>query len=123
MLQGSGESRYNDIHNLTNCIGPTLLYRLLTPILCKNASISPTGTVRVLWAGSIALYVSTPKPGGMQLEESGRPTDQDVLLSYGQTKTGNVFLSRVYAKDTPKTGIIHAAFNPGNLLSELQRHW
>lgn len=57
------------------------------------------------------------------IESNGRPTDQSVKPNYAQTKVGNVFFAREFSKLTPQTGIIDAAFNPGNLRTELQRHW
>ena len=123
MLKGSGDTQYNKTQIDINCIGPCLLYRLLLPILTKTAASSPTGTVRVLWAGSIAVQVNSPQPHGMEIDDIGRPKDTDVLSSYGQSKVGNVFLAREYAKKTPETGVVHACFNPGNLRTGLQRHW
>lgn len=123
MLKGSGNPKHNDIHNTTNCVGPCLFYKLLLPTLTKTAASSPTGSVRVIWAASIAVQVNAPKPGGMEVDDTGRPKDTDELSSYGQSKVGNIFLAQHYAKTTPHTGIVHAAFNPGNLSSELQRHW
>ena len=123
MLKGSNNPRHNELHIGTNCVGPCLLSKLLFPILTKTAASSPTGSVRVIWAGSVAIHVSAPKPGGMEADETGRPRDMDELLSYGQSKVGNVFLARMNAKTTPQTGVLHASFNPGNLRTELQRHW
>jgi retinol dehydrogenase-12 len=123
MFKGGKEPRYNEIHMETNCIAPCLLYRLLLPTLTKTAASSPTGSVRAIWAASIAVHVASPKPGGMEIDDIGKPKDQDEISSYGQSKIGNVFLARAYGKVTPQTGIVHAAFNPGNLRSELQRHW
>ena len=123
MLKGSNDPRHNEVHIGTNCVGPCLLFKLLLPILTKTAAPSLTGSVRVLWAGSIAVEVNSPKPGGMVVDNAGRPKDTDELSSYGQSKVGNVFLARSYAKTTPETGVVHAAFNPGNLNTDLQRHW
>ena len=123
MLKGSNDSRYNEVQIDTNCVGPCFLYKLLLPVLTKSAASSPTSSVRVLWAGSIAVHVNAPKPGGMEIDDIGRPRNTDVLSSYGQSKVGNVFLAREYAKTTPQTGVVHACFNPGNLRTELQRHW
>ena len=123
MLKGSNDPRHNELHIGTNCVGPCLLFQLLLPILTKTAASSPTGSVRVIWAGSIGIEVNSPKPSGMKVDETGRPRDMDELSSYGQSKVGNVFLARSYAKTTPQTGVVHAAFNPGNLRTELQRHW
>ena len=89
----------------------------------KTATSTLTGSVRVLWAGSSAVDVSSHKPGGMIVDNAGRPKNMDELFSYGQSKVGNVFLARTYAKTTQRTGVVHAAFNPGNLRTELQRHW
>ena len=123
MLKGSSGPRHNEVHIGTNCVGPCLLFKLLLPILTKTAASSPTGSVRVLWAGSIGVEVTSPKPGGMVVDNAGRPMDMDELFSYGQSKVGNVFLARTHAKTTPQTGVLHAAFNPGNLSTGLQRHW
>lgn len=123
MLKGSSDIQFNEVQIGTNCIGPCLLFKLLHPILKKTAASAPTGSVRVLWAGSIAVHVKSPKPGGMEVDDTGRPRETNVLSSYGQSKVGNVFLAREYGKTTPQTGVVHACFNPGNLRTELQRNW
>lgn len=123
MLKGTSDPQHNDIHLRTNCLGPCLLYKLLLPILSQTSALHAAAGVRVLWASSIAIEVNSPKPGGMTLDASGRPQEHDVLTSYGQSKVGNVFLARTYALDTPQTGVVHASLNPGNLRSDLQRHW
>jgi retinol dehydrogenase-12 len=122
MLKGTKDLQHNEKTFATNCLGPTLLYKLLLPVLSKTAASSTTATVRVTWAASIAIEVSVP-PGGMEVDDTGKPKSRDELASYSQSKTGNVFLARHYAKDTAQNGIMHVAFNPGNLRSNLQRHW
>ncbi|KUI62037.1 hypothetical protein VP1G_09163 [Cytospora mali] len=121
--KGSTDAHGNELQLGTNCLGHYLLYQLLLPILTKTASSSPTATVRVAWAASVAVNIAAPKPHGVILDDDGRPKDQGVKFNYGQTKVGNVFLAREFAKTTPQTGVVHAAFNPGNLRTELQRHW
>ncbi|GAB1319342.1 short-chain alcohol dehydrogenase [Madurella fahalii] len=124
--RGSTDAQGNELQVGTNCLGPYLLYQLLLPVLARTAASpsSLTGSVRVAWAASIAVHVDSPKPGIVVADDgSGRPTDQGVGQNYGQTKVGNVFLAREFAKTTPRTGVVHAAFNPGNLRTELQRHW
>jgi retinol dehydrogenase 12 len=121
--KGSIDAHGNELQVGTNCLGPYLLYQLLRPLLSKTVASSPTASVRVLWAGSIAVHVTRPEPHGVALDDDGRPTDQGVTLNYGQTKVGNAFFAREFAKATPQTGVVHAAFNPGNLRTELQRHW
>ncbi|KAI0109793.1 NAD(P)-binding protein [Daldinia grandis] len=121
--KGSIDAQGHEMQVGTNCLGPYLLYQLLLPLLTKTASTSPTASVRVTWAGSIAVHLSAPQPQGMIIDDDGSPTDQGVKHNYGQTKVGNVFFAREFAKTTPQTGVVHAAFNPGNLRTELQRHW
>ncbi|KAG8165587.1 hypothetical protein KVR01_004139 [Diaporthe batatas] len=121
--EGSTSAQGHDLQIATNCLGPYLLYQLLLPLLTKTAASSTTGSVRVAWAASIAVQVASPKPHGIVIDESGCPTDQGVSDNYGQSKVGNVFLARHFAKTTPENGVVHAAFNPGNLRTELQRHW
>jgi len=102
MLKGNSNPRYNEVHIGTNCIRTCLLFKLLLPILTKSALSSLTGSVRVLWAGSVAIHTKAPQPDGMLADDAGRPTDTDVLPSYGQSKADNVFLIREYAKTTPQ---------------------
>ncbi|KAI0485135.1 hypothetical protein GGR56DRAFT_60616 [Xylariaceae sp. FL0804] len=120
--KGSTDAQGNELQVGTNCLGPYLLYQLLLPLLSKTAASSPTASVRVAWAASIAVQVACPRPG-MVLESDGRPVDQGPELNYAQTKVGNVFFAREFARATPQTGVVHVAFNPGNLATELQRHW
>jgi retinol dehydrogenase-12 len=121
--EGSKDAQGNELHIGTNCLGHYLLYQLLLPILTKTAATSPTACVRVLWAASIALHVALPHPEGFLVEDSGCPKVQDAKTNYSVSKVGNVFLARECAKTTRETGIVHATFNPGNLRTELQRHW
>ena len=121
--KGSTDAQGNELQVGTNCLGHYLLYQLLLPLLTKTASSSPTASVRVAWAASVAVHLASPQPQGIIIDDVGRPTDQGVENNYGQTKVGNVFLARELAKTTPQTGVVHAAFNPGNLRTELQRHW
>lgn len=121
--EGSVDAQGHDLQVGTNCLGPYLLYQLLLPLLTKTAASSPTASVRVAWAASVAVHVTSPKPHGMNIDETGCPKDEGLFANYAQTKVGNVFLARQFAKTTPENGIVHVAFNPGNLRTELQRHW
>ncbi|KAI1261714.1 hypothetical protein F5Y18DRAFT_419457 [Xylariaceae sp. FL1019] len=121
--KGSVDAHGNELMMGTNCLGHYALYQLLLPILTKTAKSSPTASVRVAWAGSIAVQVSCPQPHGMVIEDDGKPKDLGLSDNYGQTKVGNAFFAREFAKTTPETGVVHVAFNPGNLGTELQRHW
>ncbi|KAI1436129.1 hypothetical protein GGR50DRAFT_686614 [Xylaria sp. CBS 124048] len=119
---GSVDSHGNELQMGTNCLGPYLLHEFLSPLLTKTAANSPAGSVRVAWASSISIFIAVPK-GGIAIDADGKPTDQGVKKNYGQTKAGNVFFARLFAKQTPETGVVHVSFNPGNLRTNLQRHW
>jgi len=121
---GSTTAQSHDLHVGTNCLGPYLLYKLLTPILSRTAASSPTAAVRVAWAGSVGVDVASPGSGGMQLNADGEPNVQGIRneLQYGQTKVGNYFLCKELSRSTPENKIVHACFNPGNLRTDLQRY-
>ena len=121
--EGSLDAQGNELQVGTNCLGHYLLYQLLLPLLTKTAASATTASVRVAWAASVAVHVASPRPNGLVLEKDGRPTNQGVSMNYGQSKVGDVFLARESAKSTPQTGVMHVVFNPGNLRTELQRHW
>ncbi|TGO32229.1 hypothetical protein BHYA_0337g00010 [Botrytis hyacinthi] len=120
--KGSTSAQGHELQVATNCLGHYLLYQLLLPLLKNTVASSPTGSVRVAWAASIAIHVDSP-PTGILLNDDGSPQDVSVSANYSQTKVGNVLLARECAKTTPQTGVVHTAFNPGNLRTELQRHW
>ncbi|KAI1196080.1 NAD(P)-binding protein [Nemania serpens] len=122
--KGSVDAQGYELQLGTNCLGSYLLYQLLLPLLSRTASdsSSPTASVRVLWAASLAVHTSGAKSPGVFLGADGGPTDQGVWANYAQSKVGNAFLARELAKTTAETGVVHAAFNPGNLRTELQRH-
>lgn len=109
----------------TNCVGPFAFTQLLRPILTKTAASSPPGSVRVTWAGSLAVDIMSPKPGGLKFDasEPGRPQITGKQTDYGQSKAGNLILANEMAKKWGnESGVLHLAWNPGNLKTELQRH-
>lgn len=120
---GSTDAHGHELHIGTNCLGSYLLHELLQPILAQTAATSPAGSVRVAWAGSTAIDLLSPKPGAMQLDDAGKPLDKGVPGNCSQSKVGNLFLAGVLARETHRSGVAHACFNPGNLRTELQRYW
>lgn len=120
---GSSDSQGNELHIGTNCLGPYLLYSLLVPRLSETASVADPGAVRVAWAGSSGIDLISPKPHGMQLEEDGRPVVLGVAQNYAVSKVGNLFLAKEMARRDESSGVLHCCYNPGNLRTELQRHW
>lgn len=121
---GSKDKQGNDLHFGTNCLGPLLLYRHLRTLLERTAASSPVGATRILWAGSVGIDIASPSPGGLLWDEgTDQPKIVEPMTDYAQTKTGNLFISKELAKKDSAAGIVHACFNPGNLRTDLQRHW
>jgi len=123
---GSKDKHGHEMQIGTNCLGPFLLTELLTPVLARTAESAPVNSVRVAWAGSIAVDVISPKKG-MNIDAEGKyVADKSNFPNYGASKVGNYFLASQYAKHHPITpgqnGVISTCFNPGNLKTELQRH-
>jgi len=107
----------------TNCLGPYLFTQLLHPILKKTAASAPANSVRVAWAGSLAIDLSSPK-GGVEWDASGSPkaSTTNKQYNYAVSKLGNLLLASEFARRTGGEGIISVAFNPGNLRTSLARH-
>ena len=120
--KGSKTTQGYELQIGTNVLGPFLFTKLLLPILAKTAANSPKGTVRVSWASSFATYLS-PK-GGIQFSEDGTPLNLGGNNeAYAISKTANWFLAHEMGKRYGnKVGVLHNAFNPGNLRSGLQRY-
>ncbi|KAF1818112.1 NAD(P)-binding protein [Dissoconium aciculare CBS 342.82] len=126
---GSLTAQSHDLQTGTNLLGPYTLYKSLAPLLAATAKSAPTASVRVAWAGSVGIEVLSPKPGGMILDANGAPVvgTKGVTneVNYAQTKAGNYFFAKELARQEQAagTGVVHVAFNPGNLRTELQRHF
>lgn len=121
---GSKTAQNHELQVGTNVLGSYLLTSLLRPILTKTAASSPPGSTRVTWAGSLAVDLMSPKPGGITWEsETGGPKTLGRQSDYGQSKAGNLLLANESAKKWgTESGVLHLAWNPGNLKTELQRH-
>ncbi|EXJ67751.1 uncharacterized protein A1O5_09097 [Cladophialophora psammophila CBS 110553] len=124
---GSKGSQGMDLTYQTNILGPFLFTKLLLPILKRTAEGEPKGTVRVSWAGSLAVDLQSPK-GGVRWKKGadGKETLDDGNsnpFTYGVSKAANYFFATEFGKRFgEKDGVLHNAYNPGNLASDLQRH-
>ncbi|KAF2104428.1 NAD(P)-binding protein [Rhizodiscina lignyota] len=105
-----------------NCLGHFVLMKCLFPILKSTAATSPSGSVRVTWAGSIGVDLSSPKNGILWDESTGAPKRGDHMHDYSQAKVGNVYLSSELARRHGRDGVMSLAFQPGHLSSPMQRH-
>jgi retinol dehydrogenase 12 len=117
---GSKTAQNYELQAGTNILGPFLFTKLLTPLLEKTAGTATPGSVRVTWAASLAT-MGAPK-GGVEFEaQTGAlKTHNNKFADYAQSKSANALLAREFA--AKHSSIISNAWNPGNLVSELQRH-
>jgi len=123
---GTLDALGEDLQISTNLYGPFLLTKLLYPLVQKTASTSPPNSCRVSWAGSIAVDLTSYKPGGVDIDKDGKPihTNKSQATNYGSTKAGNLWIASQFAKRYAKDdGVVQLCFNPGNLQTELTRHY
>ncbi|KAJ9610836.1 short-chain alcohol dehydrogenase [Cladophialophora chaetospira] len=124
---GSKGAQGSDLTYQTNILGPFLFTKLLLPILKRTAENEPKGSVRVSWAGSLAVDLQSPNGGAVWTKgKDGEETldgEKDNRLAYGVSKAANYFFGTEFGKRFgDRDGVLHNSYNPGNLASELQRH-
>lgn len=99
---GSKGAQGMDLTYQTNILGPFLFTKLLLPILKRTAESEPEGSVRVSWAGSLAVDLATPKGGfPWKQEKNGEEMLDDKNnnnLAYGVSKCANYFLAREFGR-------------------------
>lgn len=123
---GSKTAQGHELQLGVNVLGPFLFTSLLIPILQKTASLSPPGSVRILWPASLAVELSPP--GGIELVQNENSaiaapkTYLDQAKNYSISKVANALLAIETARRFGNDGILSVAYNPGNLKTPLQRH-
>ncbi|MCJ1371479.1 hypothetical protein MMC20_002696 [Loxospora ochrophaea] len=119
--QGSKTTQGYELQLGTNCLGPYLFTKLLTPLLTQTAQTAPQGSVRVVWLASSAAEAFSPSTG-VDMANIDYKKDKSAWHKYGVSKAGNVLYARELARRDQAAGILHVAVNPGNLKTNLQRH-
>ena len=118
---GSKDAHGHEQQIGTNSLGAMFFSECLVPVLKKTAASSPADSVRVTFAGSLAVYYS-PK-GGVAFTVDGSPKCFDFKeRDYAQSKAACVLLASEFGKRHGKDGLVSVSWNPGNLRTELQRH-
>lgn len=102
----------------TNVLGHHLLQKLLTPLV-RNA-VEPDFNPRVVWLSSAA-HLASPKNGGINWDSFHDASDTTSLLTYGQSKTGNIYQAHIYGQQ--HKDIVSVSAHPGYLKSELARNY
>ncbi|KAM0811308.1 hypothetical protein AB5N19_11664 [Seiridium cardinale] len=123
---GSKTAQGYELQLGTNCVGPFLFTKLLTPLLVETAKTAPKDSVRVVWVSSSAAELLSPK-NGLDVENLDYSKDDGFFMNtlggkYGVSKAGNYYHSTEFARRHRKDGVISVALNPGNLASDLGRH-
>ena len=104
-----------------NCVAPLLFTQELLPQLQEAAKTAPTGSVRIIWTGSLMIETYSP-PGGVNFEYIEAKATQDSKRDYAVSKAGNLFLAAEAAQRWSKFGIVSVVQNPGNLLTNIYSH-
>ncbi|KAJ5380917.1 steroid dehydrogenase [Penicillium cataractarum] len=117
---GSISTQGHELQLATNCLGHHLLTQLLLPTLRQTAHNESPASARVIWLSSI--IVDTTSAHGVNLEEFLR-RDTGMNRNYENSKVGNWFLANDLAKQAGSDGILSVVVNPGNLKSNLTRHF
>ncbi|EXJ88756.1 hypothetical protein A1O3_01820 [Capronia epimyces CBS 606.96] len=130
---GSRGAQGIDLSYQTNILGPFLFTKLLLPVLRRTAKLeadtpgADAGSVRVSWASSLSMYLESPAGGvKWKTQAQGDVTLDDSIGSrpvYGTSKAANFLLANEFAKRFgSRDGVLHNAYNPGNLATNLGRH-
>lgn len=119
--QGSKTKQGYELQLGTNNVAPFLFTKLLTPILTQTAQTAPLGSVRVIWVSSLAVELASPK-GGLDMNNLDYKKDKSSSTKYAISKAGNVLHSQQYSRLHKEDRIVSLSLNPGNLITELQRH-
>ncbi|KAF7561406.1 hypothetical protein G7046_g2735 [Stylonectria norvegica] len=118
--EGSKTKQGYELQLGTNCVGPFLFTKLLTPVLKSTAQAAPKDSVRVIWVSSSAADGFSPL-GGVDLENLDYHQPRNTYQQYGISKAGNYYHNTEFARRTKLDGIVSVALNPGNLHSDLDR--
>lgn len=114
-LQGSKTKQGYELQVGTNCLGPFLFTKLLTPLLQSTAKTAPEGSVRVVWVSSSATDVLSPR-GGVELDNLDYHIPRSVYTQYGVSKAGNYFHATEFAKKYREDGIVSIVCDPTNIM-------
>ncbi|CAE7015500.1 hypothetical protein PTNB73_01279 [Pyrenophora teres f. teres] len=112
----------HEIHLGTNCVGPFLFTKLLTPRLVETAKKEgqEKGSVRVVWLSSIAAQLKAPKYGvGMDNLDYSKRFQDDHFVKYAVSKAGNILQAVEFQRRYGAEGVLSVALNPGNLKTDI----
>ena len=91
----------------TNCLGPFLFTKLLTPLLVRTAKDAPTGSVRAVWLSSSVAELASPK-GGLDMSDLEYKKAKPAWVTYGASKAGSILYAQEFARRYGKEGVLSA---------------
>jgi retinol dehydrogenase 12 len=106
----------------TNNLGPWLLQKYLDPFLIETAKHTPANSSRVIWVSSSA-HALAPWDGGVNWDDINNEKSKRPMTIYGQSKAISVYQAHLWARGHANSGVVSLSLNPGNLKTELQRHF
>ncbi|KAH7134039.1 hypothetical protein EDB81DRAFT_886843 [Dactylonectria macrodidyma] len=118
--EGSKTKQGYELQLGTNCLGPFLFTKHLTPLLQSTAKSAPRDSVRVVWVSSSAADALSPW-NGYEPDNLEYQKPRGNLFKYGVSKAGNYYYATEFARRHKLDGVISIPLNPGNLHSELDR--
>ncbi|KAJ7476979.1 NAD-P-binding protein [Mycena galericulata] len=111
-----------DLQFGTNVLGHFYFTTLLLPVLLATVKTSADGKARVVNTSSMASVFAS----GLDFDTFRDNPKRAKLGSqklYHQSKLGNVVFSTELARRYGNEGLVSTALNPGNLKTDLARHW
>ncbi|KAF7331018.1 NAD-P-binding protein [Mycena venus] len=111
-----------DLQFGTNVLGHFYFTKLLLPMLLATAKISADGRARVVNTASLGSTFAK----GLDYDtfrDSPKRHKLGSIKLYNQSKLGNVIFSIELARRYGDQGLVSTSLNPGNLKTELARHW
>jgi retinol dehydrogenase-12 len=110
--QGSTTKQGFELQLGTNCVGPFLFTKLLTPMLARTARESAVaGEVRVVWVSSLSAPLDAPK-GGVDMANLGYKVDKSKGFKYAVSKAGNILHAVEFQRRYKDSGIVSVVCFP-----------
>lgn len=116
--KGSRTAQGYELQLGVNVLGTFALTKFLTPLLVSTAKISPSDTVRVIWASSSAAEAQSPQGFIQGLADWDK---KGVFPQYCLSKLGNYYHATEFAARYAADGIISIPLNPDSIDSDFWR--
>ncbi|CAG79341.1 hypothetical protein B0I72DRAFT_13774 [Yarrowia lipolytica] len=107
-----------------NVVSHFLLAKYISPAVIAAAKTAPKDSVRLVWLSSSVTFVS-PYEGGIKFDDINHQDDKNPSpwTLYSQSKIGDAYLAYLWSKHHPDSGVVSVSVDPGNLSSNLSRHY